>query len=739
MEALFVSKDLIGLTSRLFAGAALTALVTAPCHAQAQANSSQTGAATTSGETNQSVTAAAQSPDDIVVTAQRREERLANVPISITAISGDQLNTAGVSTTQDLTQVTPGLVWSHSTAYSQPTIRGIGSRDTSPGNEPNVATYLDGVYQPESTSTVLELANVERVEVLKGPQGTLFGRNATGGAVNIITQRPSFDVIGQASISAGSFGYLKSTGFVSGPIISNKLAASVSMVDDYDHGYIKNVYLNTRQGKHSGLAVRGKILFTPTDRLEFQLNGLYSDVDDDVGVSGQPLNGNTSARGGPNPNNIPISILIPLGVRTTATGKVAYNNTTIKEVDFHSKYDLPWVSLSALLSYANADTKSLSIGDISPLVLYNITRDLPADWYNEQIIANSVGEGRIKWMIGAEGFQGSSTEVHNIRIGGQHTRSFSSFGEVTYEPVDNLFLIGGIRYNYDKKEAFYRATPSSSLVQGKKSWNNVVPRAVIRYEFDHNTNIYASYTEGFKSGSFSASSPAGAEVPANPEKVKAYEAGIKTTFGPVTLNAAAFYYDYTDFQTSLATAVGGDIVEILQNAPKAEIKGVEISGQLRVSEHLRLTTGISLLDPKFTNAPAVTVVVPVLLNGLPDGGKSVEADIAGNDLINAPRSTVSLGANYSTKLARGQLTIDASAYLSSKYYLDIGNRVKQPSFTLVNATIGWTTPDGHWNFNVFGRNLSNADYYAANTISTIADSVTYAKPRWFGGGVGFKY
>ena len=240
-------------------------------------------------------TTASDGLEELVVTAQRRSENLTNVPISVTALSGEQLTGAGVATTQDLTSVTPGLVWARSSFNSQPTIRGVGNRNAGPGDEPNVATFIDGVYQPQQSATLQELNSIERVEVLKGPQGTLFGRNATGGAVNIITRKPSFTPTGDIAGTYGRFNYRKGSAHLSGPIIAGKLAASVSGAMLKDDGYIRNVFLNTTQGEREAAVARAKILFTPSDAVEIQLNGLYSFSRDSISYSGQALGGNTQA------------------------------------------------------------------------------------------------------------------------------------------------------------------------------------------------------------------------------------------------------------------------------------------------------------------------------------------------------------------------------------------------------------------------------------------------------------
>jgi len=218
------------------------------------------------------------SPAEIVVTAQRREERLVDVPISITALSGQRLEQAGVTTPQQLSQVTPGFFYSVTAINSQPTIRGVGSSNVNPGDSSNVATYIDGVYQPSQYGNIFEFNDIERIEVLKGPQGTLFGRNATGGAVLIHTKQPEAGFSGRLSARYGSFDAFASKLYMTGG--SDSVAGSLAAVYSRDDGYIRNIFLNKRVGNSKTQAVKAKLLFKPGENTQIIIGGGYSDVTD---------------------------------------------------------------------------------------------------------------------------------------------------------------------------------------------------------------------------------------------------------------------------------------------------------------------------------------------------------------------------------------------------------------------------------------------------------------------------
>ena len=342
--------------------------------------------------------------EEVVVTAQRRVENVQDVPATVTALSGEQLEAAGIGSTKDLTYVTPGLLWGRSTSFSQPTIRGIGSRGGT-GDESNVATYVDGVYQAESFGTIFELANVERIEVLKGPQGSLYGRNATGGAVIVTTTAPSFTPEGRVSATYGDFEYTKLSAYVSGPLWGDKLAGSLSGVRVNDHGFVDNVYTGGTQGMTRNNTLRGRLLFVPTEEMEFQLNGFISNMKNTITLSLQPYYGNSAARTPANTFGIPLNIRVPTGKYQTATEFEPPINTRVSGADLQFKYDFGPATLRMIAS--GQDTRVYSDQDLefSPLPLSYYEYEVSGRGYNQDITLTSNSEGPISWIVGASAFQ----------------------------------------------------------------------------------------------------------------------------------------------------------------------------------------------------------------------------------------------------------------------------------------------------------------------------------------------
>jgi iron complex outermembrane recepter protein len=241
--------------------------------------------------------------DEIVVTAQKRSERVQDVPVSITALSPDYLQKTGVERMSDLPTAVPGLIWSNQGAWIEPNIRGVYTNVAAIGSGSPIAIYLDGIYQPSQSGTIFNLPDVRDVEVLKGPQGTLFGRNATGGAIVINTRDPSFTPTGDINVSAGAYtgssvqtaGHYNINGYLSGPLISDTLAGGLAAAYDTTDGFTTDDVNGSRQGKIQSSVVRGKLLWKPSDSVQVLGTAYYSQNEDQVGEEAVPQNGVTAA------------------------------------------------------------------------------------------------------------------------------------------------------------------------------------------------------------------------------------------------------------------------------------------------------------------------------------------------------------------------------------------------------------------------------------------------------------
>jgi iron complex outermembrane recepter protein len=683
---------------------------------------------------------------EIVVTAQRREERLKDVPISITAVTGAQLEQAGVANTTDLQQITPGLLFANAGAFAEPTIRGIGTAVTSGGSDANVAIYVDGVYMPSQESNVFEFSDIQRIEVLKGPQGTLYGRNATGGAINITTLAPSFDPHGDLSASYGSFNETTVKGFLSGPIVADKLAVSVSAIHDDDDGYVKNNYDNGHLGSLREDAGRIKALWTPTDKLGFTLSVDVADISNLQGYSLKPLGGNTAIAGA----------AIPINPYQVSLNDTPVDHTRSYGASLTGTYDFDMFRLSEITAYRSTDVSILTDLDRTAQASQYASFGSRQRTFTQEIDLNSTADGPLRWVGGAYFYHDRANE-DNLNVSGFHlfntaqvgSRSGALFGQIDYKVLPQLVFTAGLRYSVERRDFFISQTEGYEAVEGgaptltaSKTWSAATPRVALRYDLTEDSNIYASYSEGFKSGTYNTTTFSG--TPVNPEKVHAYETGFKFARGPLSLDAAAFYYDYTNLQVQVITPATG--LTTLENAASAEIYGAEVQFQGQVDQHFRLNAGVAWTHSRYVSFPNAVVFVPQATAAQcptnpnrPCGNAQAAADVSGREMIRTPELTANIGISYSQSFPKGRLNAALNEYVSSQYFWDASNRLKQPAYQILNAELGWSPAGSNWTLSVWSKNLANALYEYYVTDSATGDDVSYAPPRQIGVKLNYKF
>ena len=667
----------------------------------------------------------------VVVTATRRAENLQEVPITVTAVSAQQLASAGISTTRGLEQVAPGLVVAQTASSVQPTLRGIGTRGTSPGDESNVVLYLDGVYQPAMSSNLFELMNVERVEVLKGPQGTLFGRNATGGAINVITTDPSEHPVSRFSLSFARFNEINAKTYLARPLGSTA-SADLALQYTQDDGYIDDLSHGGKLGKNRDFTGRGRLRWQPSSDADIVVTVSHVDVNNNATYATQPINGNTRGR------RVDPSVMLPNEPRQFVGEqyvKAAYKKT---DVSVQTSFDMGAVLLETTSDYQTNDNTWVSDSDSTSINL-GYTRGNASfvdAWSNEIRLLSEPG-GRLKWVLGSMLFgakNGTEFEANNgtrttIVRGRQETFAYAFFGEGTYEVADRLFFTAGLRYSWEKKKFDPFVNVPAPRVDA--TFDSLTPRASLRYEFSAASNIYFTYSQGFKSGLFNAVSLQ--TTPVQPEEVTAYELGLKTEPTDwLRLNFSAFIYDYTDLQVQARDASSSSAT-IFQNAGSAEGKGIDVDLEIAPTQELNLRASFEYLDTRFEKFELAQITVPTFIGGVAVGGNDqIFADASGNELIRAPELTVTLGGSYTFDVGRGNVIVGANANYNDGYWLDVGNRVRQPSYVFINATIGWKSADSPFGVSVWGENLANENIVNYPIISTNGDLFSYRKPLAFG-------
>jgi iron complex outermembrane receptor protein len=705
------------------AATAFAALEPACAHAQA---------APASGNTGTNV-------QEIIVTAQRRAERLQDVPISVTAVSGESLKAAGIVNTRDLALVTPGLRLNEGGIFVQPVIRGITTTQTYVSTEAPVATYIDGVYQQATLSAFYDMPDVEQIEVLKGPQGTLFGRNATGGAILINTENPNMTrPTGHVTAGYGNYNDYYGKGFVSTPLVDTTLAASLGFLAEHTDGYKTNIITGRRHSPINNVDLRGKIRFDPWQGADFVFSAVYTSLIDHDSIKDVNWNGNNVSR------------LLGVPASQIATEPNTYSDnldTFLKPrsigVSMRGTIEAGPGTITTTTAYNRQRTTLLTDGDNGPLPLAEITFDSIAKSFTQELVYATNKIGRWQATGGAFYYWNEGTMLPLDVNGGSQdiwtidkTRAWAVFGELTFDITDRLSVIGGLRYSWEKKRAYAAFTvgairPTIPLI-GQKSWDSVTPRASIRYKVTDTTNAYFTYSEGFKSGAYNT--VAFQATPVDPEKVKSYELGVKSNVLPnLQINGAAFWYDYSGLQIPTIQQVGAAYVQTLRNAATARIKGVEINGTWNVTDEFSLNFGGTYLHARYTHFPNAVINVPVTIGGLPAGNVSQQADVSGNTMIGSPEWSANATARYQMATNAGHFDASATLYYSTKVYFDVGNRVNQPSYALVNAALAFRPASyDHVELRAWVRNLFDKSIIQATTIENAADSVHYNLPRTFG-------
>jgi iron complex outermembrane receptor protein len=683
---------------------------------------------------------------EIIVTAQRRSERLTDVPIAIVAQSAEQLDRAGVTNARDLTIVTPGLRFSGNGANAQPSIRGVHSDQTDPGNDANVALYLDGVYQSNQIANNMDLVDVERVEVLKGPQGTLFGRNATGGAIRIFTRQPSFTPTGILDVSYGSFNDVTAKAYISGPIVEDVIAASLSGGHEHSDSYARNLLTGKRQVGTNSKTLRGKLLIRPTDTIDVTLTGAYLNRVDGNATDYQPLAGNT------------VASLFPGAVYSSRPYNFASNPTPQTRAKVYmGSAKIDWRvgslgTLSSLTAYNHVDVSYNTDADLSSLPLlqypiYEKQRDV-----SEEFTFSSEKFGMFQLTAGAfyynsvgrydplivEGSFVSPTLYGYLK---QETKAAAAFGELNITPTEHLSFILGARYSHERRTAsgsffLMPGRPAGLPFLGTASFNSVTPRATARYKFDSGDNAYFTFSRGFKSGGFNLAGLSTAAY--EPEKIDAYEVGLKTSpRRTLAANLSAFLYKYRDQQVS--SNVNG--FNVTGNAASSRIWGLDADIVIRPVPGFTTTIGAAYLHARFDQYANAVFNRPTMVGGATCfcGNDTVTGDLSGGVEPYSPAFTIGITTNYHKTIASGTIDLSASLYSTSRFFYDNNARLQQPAYATAAARAAFTPRGLPVTFYAWVKNLTDTRYFNTTFISNVGDGVTYAAPRTVGAGARLEF
>ncbi|ATE65730.1 TonB-dependent receptor [Rhizorhabdus dicambivorans] len=730
--------------------AIVAALVGSAAHAQAVPAPSA-APATPAGASNPSAGSAV---EEIVVTAQRRSENLQKVPIAVAVATAAQLSNSGISNVQNLKMIAPGVEVQSNNGYALPIIRGVGSKGTGAGFESPIAFYVDGVYYANATANILTFNNVAQVEILKGPQGTLFGRNATGGLIQVTTRDPKNTFGVEADASYGNYKTFKGDLYVTGPI-ANGLTADIAiqggaMGDGYGKNFLtgKDVY----KIDHN-IAVRSKVLWRPDPATEMRLILDYTDYRDSMNQQRIAPGSTIPAPYGPAYGGSPWD---------TDVDFPSYDDVATGGASLRIDHDFSGIQMASITAYRRT---AMSFGVDADYTERRgrIFQQTQTDrQFSQELQLLSPKGDAFKWVLGAYYFNANSaypdtfgtlTYVPGVAgftgfntTGAQKTDSISGFGQGTITILSGLNFTAGLRYTSEKRR-LVDAMNINFLANGTQTidlptfptsvrFNKLTWRFALDYQITNQALVYASYNRGFKSGGYNTSS---LTLPAfAPEQLDAYEVGLKTTLFDrhVRLNGAGFYYDYTNVQVQRAIngATG------IYNGGKATIYGFEAELQTQITSALGLNIGYQFTHGRYDAFPGALISTPN-----PTGGyNQTIGDASGNTTVLSPKSTLSATANYLVPLAQGDVNFNVSYYYNSGYFHEPDNLLREPAYSLVNASIKWTSENKRLSVSLWGNNLSNEAVANVRGINAVGGGryvqrVSYAAPRTYGVTVGTKF
>lgn len=685
---------------------------------------------------------------EIVVTAQKRAENLQDTPIAISAVTGELITKLAIDDTGAIATRNPSLVYSAAGGESQLYIRGVGSNIFSVGVDQSVATHIDGIYIGRANMGLTQFLDIDRVEILRGPQGTLYGRNATGGAINILSKQPTENLEGYASIGAGSFSRQEFKAAISGPLGGNGFSARLAARVMQDDGYTRDIDpAGTNKIDDTDLKAGRLTVRYGGDALTVSLAADYSEFS----------NGNTSVF----PLDT-VGLARSFGAVATGDPHVTRNNTP----SFHDwqtggiTLTADWkindtLTLSSVSGYREWDSDFLFNTDGTEIEITRSTFIYDSQQYSSELrLAGEHDWGN--WLIGAYWFDENKFGALGLVRAGftpptvLSPRSFdffadgdgratAFFGELTYRFNDQWRVTAGVRYSDETKSDLLRSTtligdtellgifsprpvpaPTAAGIRNvSRSWDAWTPRIVAEWRPADDRLVYLSFSKGFKSGGFNDLSVI--NPPFNPEFVKSYEIGMKSEWldNKLRFNATAFVYDYTDLQVSVFASLGNITTTFTTNAAEASIQGVELEWQAKPTRNLDLSAAISWLDAtydRFVTPYGTCNAANAALDARCVGRAGLPRliDASGNRLNNAPEIKGTLSVGYNIDLAAGgQVSLLGQLSHQGRVFFLPANTVEmsEDSYSLLDARVSYTSANGAFEIGVYGKNLADETYF----------------------------
>ena len=662
--------------------------------------------------------------DPVLVTAEKRTENVQDVPVSVTAISEQQIKDSGIRSIQDVARQVPNLFianWGFR-GNSYAFIRGIGAVN----NDPAIGFYVDDVNYMDSRVFDTNLFDIERIEVLRGPQGTLYGRNSLGGVVNIVTKKPDNEFHYGLEQTVGNENLYETTLYMRAPLIKDKLFFGVSGTSEQMDGYNTNDFLDKKVDRRRGLNGRMQLRWMPTDKLDVTANVDGEKVNDGV----FPLTDMDQADKNPH--------------------HVSYNYEGRDKRDtlgssLRVAYDAPWFKMTSITAYRGYNDVTRNDQDFMPYDLITAKEDIKDRQFTQEFrFASPEGSGPLKWLGGLYLYKKHQDHTLDLNYGQGaadmgmvpmamtnaadsdiKTYGYAVFGQATYTLFDKLDLTAGLRYEYEKNKLDYASdylaggmvVPGmSSDIRGRKHDDVFLPKAQIAYRWTPDFMTYAGVSRGYRSGGFNTSFLDVSDLAFDPEYSWNYEIGghFSCMEGAVRGDFALFYIDCRDQQLTVFPE-GTTTGRMMTNAGRTRSFGGELSLQVSPWQNLDINAAYGYTNAKFVRY---------------NDGKT---DYKGNYLPYAPQHTLSANGAWTIPTGvpwLGNIVLQAGVRCAGRIWWNEENSLSQPFYALAEATLRFEQK--HYSVDIWGRNLADTGYNVFYFKSIGNEFVQRGRPRTFG-------
>ncbi|MBU1513322.1 MAG: TonB-dependent receptor [Alphaproteobacteria bacterium] len=709
----------------------------------------------------------------VIVTARRRAEQAQDVPIALSVLSAETLDKTGTYNLAQVVQLAPSLyIGSFNPRNTTVNIRGLGNNLglANDGLEAGVGLYIDQVYFSRPAASTFDLSDVERVEVLRGPQGTLFGKNTTAGAINVSTRLPTFTPEGRFEVSYGEYGFLQGKASIAGPI-TDTVAFRLSASSTQRNGLVKNVVSGRNYNNLDNTAIRGQLLFKPSDKLQVRFVADWNRQETDCCVL---------VYAGYGPTQKPAALQYPALIaglnytnpsqnpfdRLTDINDEAHANQTLGGVSAIVDYDLGFATLTSVTAWRYWDWDPANDADFSRLSILDKSQNADQqDQYSQEFRLASNGEGPISWIAGVYAFRqtidaqglaqyGANSAYwllgptqpaallngYQARSGASSsTNSYAAFGQLTWKVGERLSITPGLRYTYEEKDAAYIQVVSGGLAnptaaqqalkfavarpQAYEAHNNdgkLSGQVNVAWQQTRDLLIYGNYARGYKSGGLNlsglpldtAGNPVLARAVIAPEKTDAWEAGFKSQLFDRRLifNAAAFWSETQDYQANVVDTAGGALRQFLDNIPKVRSRGVEVDTRLTPINGFSAYASGAYTDAEYVsyaNGPCPLELI---------GTVTRACDLSGRPLPGVSKLVASAGGEY--RRPAHVLGLDGEAYVGaewnwrSRFYSSASDSVysRIGSYGLLNLRAGFKA-ENRWEAFAWVRNAGDKKYF----------------------------